>query len=104
MQAVRKLTACRPLNIAKPAASSAAMDRVPGKADSSVSSSTSELTIRDTTKKQSLIQLLTLGTLPETAIAWSLITQNYNSPEILLQTQYEKRILVHVLLGKDLKF
>ena len=83
MQAVRKLTARRPLNIAKPAASSAAMDRIPGKAASSVSSSTSELTIT------------------ETAIV---ITQNYNPPEILLQTQYEKRILVHVLLGKDLKF
>ena len=86
MQAVRKLTARRPLNIAKPAASSAAMDRIPGKAASSVSSSISELTIT------------------ETAIAWSLITQNYNPPEILLQTQYEKRILVHVLLGKDLNF
>ena len=37
MQAVRKLTA---LNIAKPAASAAAMDRAPGKADSSTSLST----------------------------------------------------------------
>ena len=40
MQAVRKLTACRLLNIAKPAASAAAMDRAPGKADSSTSLST----------------------------------------------------------------